>query len=196
MAETRVTPRQNFIAALEGKEPPLGVPHFELVFFLTMEAFGKVHPSHRNYHQWGQMEEKERQLHREEMARIFVYTAERYEHSAIFLHPNPGTEDEICRLVDIVRDMTGDRYFLMLHGDATYGIPSGNHMEAFSARIVEDREKLLADAGRMVDDALAQARQAARQAKDFARADALRKELQAQGWTVEDTAAGPRLKRA
>lgn len=39
-----MTPRDRFILALEPK-PLLGrVPHFELVFFLTMEAFGKVHP--------------------------------------------------------------------------------------------------------------------------------------------------------
>ena len=56
-----------------------------------MEAFGKVHPRHRNYGQWDQMEEKERQLHRRDMADLYIATAERYEHSAIFLHPNPGT---------------------------------------------------------------------------------------------------------
>ena len=44
--------------------------------------------------------------------------------------------------------------------------------------------------------ALADARQAARKARDFARADALRDELQAKGWLVEDTPKGPRLKRA
>lgn len=39
-------------------------------------------------------------------------------------------------------------------------------------------------------------RQQARRAKDFARADVLRDELAAQGWIVEDTADGPRVKRA
>ena len=39
-----MTPREKFIMALEGKQPPGRVPHFELVFFLTMEAFGRVHP--------------------------------------------------------------------------------------------------------------------------------------------------------
>ena len=43
--------------------------------------------------------------------------------------------------------------------------------------------------------ALAEERQAARKAKDFARADALRKQLDDLGWTVEDTPKGPRLKR-
>jgi cysteinyl-tRNA synthetase len=43
--------------------------------------------------------------------------------------------------------------------------------------------------------ALAEARQAARGAKDFRRADALRDELKARGWVVEDTPKGPKLKR-
>jgi cysteinyl-tRNA synthetase len=42
---------------------------------------------------------------------------------------------------------------------------------------------------------LLEARQAARKAKDFPRADALRGELQAKGWTIEDTPKGPRLRR-
>ncbi len=104
-----MTPRDRFIAALD-RQPLTGrVPHFELVFFLTMEAFGKVHPSHRSYHQWDQMEEKEHRLHREDMADLFIATAERFDHSAIFLHPNPGTPEESMRLVDLVREKTGDK---------------------------------------------------------------------------------------
>lgn len=123
-----MTPREQFIAALE-RHPPSGrVPHFELVFFLTMEAFGKVHPSHRNYHQWDQMTESERRLHRNDMADVFIMTAERYEHNAIFVHPNPGRDDEAFRLIDLIREKTGDRYFLMLHGDTTYSIPDGRTM--------------------------------------------------------------------
>ena len=38
-------------------------------------------------------------------------------------------------------------------------------------------------------------RQAARKAKDFKRADAIRVELKAQGWMIEDTPKGARLKR-
>ena len=43
--------------------------------------------------------------------------------------------------------------------------------------------------------ALADERQAARKAKDWPRADALRAELDAKGWILEDTPKGPRLKR-
>jgi uroporphyrinogen decarboxylase len=146
-----MTPRERFIAALN-RQPLTGlVPHFELVFFLTMEAFGKVHPSHRAYGQWDQMEAKERDLHIRDMAGLFVATAERYEHSAIFLHQNPHRMDVTLRLIDAVRELSGDRYFLMLHGDATYGIPSGGGMTDFAVRMVDDPEGLKAGAQAMVD---------------------------------------------
>jgi cysteinyl-tRNA synthetase len=43
--------------------------------------------------------------------------------------------------------------------------------------------------------ALLEGRQAARKAKDFKRADAIRDELKSKGWIIEDTPKGPRLKR-
>jgi cysteinyl-tRNA synthetase len=43
--------------------------------------------------------------------------------------------------------------------------------------------------------ALLDARQAARKAKDFKRSDEIRAELQAKGWTIEDTPKGPKLKK-
>ena len=150
-------PRERFISALE-RRPLVGrVPHFELVFFLTMEAFGKVHPSHRHYGQWNQMEEQERQLHRNDMADIYIATAERFEHDAIFIHPNPDTVEETMRLVDIIREKTGDRYFILRHGDATFSIPDGDHMAEFSYRIADEPEKLESDAAARVDEALRRA---------------------------------------
>ncbi len=123
-----MTPRERFIAALERRPVAGRVPHFELVFYLTMEAFGKVHPGQRAYHQWKQMSETERQLHRNEIADTFIMTARRYEHNAIYLHPNPGDEEESLRMVDLVREKTGDEFFLMLGADSTYSIPSGSKM--------------------------------------------------------------------
>ena len=155
-------PRERFIAALEGR-PMIGrVPHFELVFFLTMEAFGKIHPSHRHYGQWIQMTEVERQLHREDMADLFIATAERYEHDAIFLHPNPGDEAEVLRLIDLVREKSGDRYFLMIHGDATFSIPGGDAMSAFAYRLVDDPEGLKQEAALHVKRALERAERISR----------------------------------
>lgn len=154
---THLTPRQRFIAALERKPIAGRVPHFELVFYLTMEAFGKVHPTHRHYAQWDQMEEKERQLHREDIAGVYIQTAERYEHSAIFIHDNPNTLDECLRIVDVLREKSGDKYFLMRHGDATFSIPDGNAMYDFSYRVADEPEKLHAEAQRMVDEAVRRA---------------------------------------
>jgi cysteinyl-tRNA synthetase len=42
---------------------------------------------------------------------------------------------------------------------------------------------------------LLEERQAARKAKDFKRSDAIRDELKAKGWMIEDTPKGPRLKQ-
>ncbi len=43
--------------------------------------------------------------------------------------------------------------------------------------------------------ALLEQRQAARQSRNFGRADEIRNELKAKGWVIEDTAKGPKLKR-
>ncbi len=152
-----LTPRERFAAALDRRPLTGRVPHFELVFFLTMEAFGQVHPSHRQYGQWEQMTETERQLHRDNMADLYVRTAERFEHSAIFLHPNPNTLDETLRLIDLVREKSGDRYFLLLHGDATYGIPGGDRLFDFVYRLADEPGQMKNEAAARVEKALAKA---------------------------------------
>jgi len=157
-----MTPRERFIAALKRKPLTGRVPHFELVYFLTMETFGKVHPVHRAYAQWDQMSEKERYLHRNEMAEIFIATAERFEHSAIFLHPNPGSIEEEMRLIDLVREKSGDKYFLMFHGDATFSVPGGSDMVEFSYRLKDEPAKVKEEAGNMVRSALERAEKLAR----------------------------------
>ena len=67
-----MTPREEFIMALEGKQPPGRVPHFELEFFLTMEVFGRVHAHHRDFVQWDQMSANERKLHTRDIADLYV----------------------------------------------------------------------------------------------------------------------------
>lgn len=146
-----LTPRERFIAALERRSPPGRVPHFELVFFLTMEAFGKVHPSCREYSQWHQMTETERKLHRRDIARIYFDTAERYAHDAIFVHPNPGSVEEEMLLLDEIRELDGGRYFLLMHGDPTFAIPNGQGMEEMSLRMLENADEVDAEAKRSVD---------------------------------------------
>ena len=143
-------PRQRFLDALDRRPPRGRVPHFELVFFLTMEAFGKVHPHHRSYHQWDQMEEQERERHRRDIAGLYLATCERFGHDAILLHPNPDREDETLRLIDRIREMSGARYALFLHGDATYGLPTGSRMMAFVEQLAEEPDRVKAEAARRV----------------------------------------------
>jgi uroporphyrinogen decarboxylase len=165
-AMVAASPRMRFAAALRREALPGLVPHFELVFFLTMEAFGRVHPSHRVYHQWQQMTLRERDLHRRDMADLYLDTARRYGHDAILLHPNPGGLDEQVALIQTVRQRGGGDYFLMLHGDATFAIPDGQGMEHMSLRMLEEPDGVDAEATRRVDDAIARA-QALRQRTDL-----------------------------
>jgi len=152
-----MTPRERFIKALK-REPLTGrVPHFELVFFLTMEAFGKVHPSHRQYSQWDQMKEAERQLHREDMADLYIATAEKYEHSAIMIHPNPRRQEERHKMIETLRNKCGDKYYLMYDYDVTYSLPHGDKMLEFTYRLADEPEKMKAEAEAQVNDALEKA---------------------------------------
>lgn len=149
------TPREKFTAALERRPIRGRVPHFELDFFLTMEAIGKVQASQRSYSQWNQMEEKERQMHRNEMAEIYIAVAEKYEHSAIFIHPNPGLPEETLRIINLIREKTGNRYFLMKHGDVTFGIPeNGDVLREFCYDLKLSPDKLKAVAEKNVNEML------------------------------------------
>lgn len=146
-----MTERERFIKALR-REPLEGhCPTFELDFFLTLEAVGKIHASQQHFDQWKQMSGKEQNMHIDYAADTFIEVAEKYRHSAIFVHPNPGDFDSTVRLLEAIREKSGDRYFLMLHGDVTFGIPNGNDMMVFTARMYEDEEALKAEAQKRLE---------------------------------------------
>lgn len=154
-----MTLRDDFIAALELKPPRGRVPHFELVFYLTMEAFGRVHPTHRSFHQWTQMSENERKLHRRDVADLYVATARRFEQAGILFHPPAGwQEDDIRLCFEQIREISGNEFLLMLHGDATYGLPSGGNMMDFVMKLAEQTDEMKASAQRNVEGALTRGR--------------------------------------
>ncbi len=66
------------------------------------------------------------------------------------------------------------------HVDEIFGLANGSPAPA---AVSSELEALLAE------------RQEARKAKDFKRSDAIRDALKVKGWLIEDTAAGPRLKK-
>lgn len=149
------TPREAFLAALR-RQPPTGrVPHFELVFYLTMEAFGRMHPEHRQYPQWDQMTPAEQQRHREDVVQLHLDVARRYGHGAVFLrHRIPGGLDETLRLVDLLRERAGSECAIFLGGDTTYGIPGGDKMEEWCAWLYENIEEAKRQASEKVDRAM------------------------------------------
>src|SRR5215472_8893433 len=99
----------------------------------------------------------------------------------------------------------------------TKGAPDSNVLEHFSAALAEnsmtagqaaaalaawEKADSVLGVGAAAEaeipsdiNALLEARQAARKAKDFKRADAIRDELKTKGWTIEDTPKGARLKK-
>lgn len=151
-----MTPREKFIMALEGKQPPGRVPHMELVFFLTMEAFGRVHPSHRRFGQWDQMSKKEKEAQRRDIADLYIQIARKYEQSTIFYHGPGGWKDhaDTIRTLELIREMSGQEFFLMVHGDATYSLPSGNDMMDFVGKIADEPQEVKDQAERNVDRVL------------------------------------------
>ncbi len=137
-----MTNRERFIRTLKCEKIGGRVPTFELVFFLTMEAFGRVHPSQRHYAQWNQMSGDEKRLHIEDLADLYIQTAKRYGHSAIFIHPNPDDFESTQWLLETIREKSGDEYFIMMHGDPTWAIPSGDNMMEFAVKMYEMPEEL------------------------------------------------------
>lgn len=140
--ENGLTGRERFSAALRREKIIGHVPQFELVFFLTMEVLGKVHPSHRYYEQWNQMSKTEQSLQINDMADIYIDIAKKYHHDAIFVHPNPSDIDNTKWLLETIREKSGNEFFLLMHGDTTCSIPDGDHMMEFSCQMYEEPEKI------------------------------------------------------
>jgi cysteinyl-tRNA synthetase len=110
-----------------------------------------------------------------------------------------GLEDDLnisatlAALFNLVRDLNKALDGNMFSGaDARAALATLRRLDTVLATLDVDRagDEAPADIRQLADDRLA-----ARKARDFARADTLRQELTARGWTVEDTPAGPRLKK-
>ena len=137
-----MTEKQRFVKALK-REPMDGlVPHFELVFYLTMEALGKVHPSHRWFHQWKQMSASERKLQINDIADTYNGTARKYGHSAIIVQAAADDQESTRPVLEAIRERSGDEYFILLHGDPTCAIPDGGSLEEFVVQLYEEPEKI------------------------------------------------------
>lgn len=149
-----MTHRERFHKTLECEAIGGQVPTMELVFFLTMEVFGKVHPAHRNYYQWNQMSYEEKKCHINDIADLQIAVAKRYDHSAILAYPTTGDMEAHKWLLEAIREKTGDEYSLLWQYDPTWEIPNGSNMMEFSIKMYEDPESLHDISKRRVDEAL------------------------------------------
>lgn len=146
-----MTHRERFIRTLKCELVAGQVPTFELVFFLTMEALGKVHPQHRSYHQWSQMSRKEQKRHIDDVAQVHIDIARKYGHSAIFFQSAPGGFEGHVQALERIRELTGDEYFIINYSDPTWPMPDGDHMMDFSAMMYEEPEKLCDETKRRME---------------------------------------------
>jgi len=148
-----MTHKQRAICALTGGTPDY-VPTMELVFHITQEVFG------RDWYWPPQLEaaagaERERMLRHN--AALYVQIAERYDYSVIMMNKAAGAPD-LAALVRYIRELAGDQYLLMAHGDATYGIPNGEHLLDFTYWIYDHPDEAHEQAARQVDEALERGR--------------------------------------
>ncbi len=154
LKEHPMTPRDEFIAAWAAALRPANVPHFDWSSTLRWRpsARSPTPAPTASGTRW----RKRRALHRNEMADIYIQTAERYEHNAIFIHPNPGKRGR-----GLSPDRTDSREIgrpLRHRETRRHDVQraGGDHMQAFAYRLVDRPEKVHAEAAAMVDKALAQ----------------------------------------
>ena len=149
-----MTHKERFIKTLQREQVPGFVPTFEAAFYLTMESVGRISPHQRYFSQWNQMSSNEKNAHIADIADLYIKIAEKYGHSAIFVHPNPGDLDNTVRLLTKIRELSNDEYYICMHGDPTYAIPDGAHMTEFSERLYDDPDGILADQEKTMNDML------------------------------------------
>jgi len=87
---------------------------------------------------------------------------------------------------DVVKDKElacSEKYYLLLDFDKIFGLNLDKAQRKTEEETPEEIKKLLED------------RQTAREAKDWAKSDEIRKQIQALGWEVEDTGEGQKTKK-
>lgn len=151
-----MTHRERAATALDRGQPD-HVPTFELVFHETEHDFdgrtffGAPSPPDST----GKSIEEMIRYN----AQLYVDVARRFDHDIIFLASGmpPEVEDHAQGIVDTtqaIRDLTGDEYMIMAHGDGTFGIPSGEHMSNFIFWLADKPEEAKDQAKRQVEGML------------------------------------------
>lgn len=139
-----MTPRERLLAALRFEPYEGPVPHLELEFQLAEELFGERSLRADEYQRLAPHQRRDALVRN---ARLWIRIARRFDYSAI-----TGTHwlplDAQLESFQIIRELSGNRFMLSAFGDGTQAIPSGSQMAAFSYRIADDPERLMAELDR------------------------------------------------
>lgn len=146
-----MTPRQKMINALELREPKGLVPIWELPFNISKELCGR---DFHNGQEWEKATKKEVDKMIYENAEIYIEIAKRLDYSGLFI--THGHEMEVAKTI---KRMVGNKYFLAVHGDATYSIPTGSDMTNFIVELFEHPDEMKRQAEKMVTEALERGKQ-------------------------------------
>ncbi|MDD5707978.1 MAG: uroporphyrinogen decarboxylase family protein, partial [Kiritimatiellae bacterium] len=149
-----MTHKQRAIVALTGGTPDY-VPTFEMAFQLTEEAFG------RSFHQgpeYDGLPEEDRLALCRDNAALYLEIARRYEHSIVMVAHAPSSifpqrDMELVYTMRCIRAQAlaaGEDYLLITHGDATFAIPEGDHLERMIAWLADEPERLHAEAEQLI----------------------------------------------
>ncbi len=134
------------------------VPHFELVFFPTLEAVGKMHPWNRILDQWDQMASSEKTAQINDIAETYVAYGRKYNHSALVItEAREMPFDAYIKIVERIREISGNEFFLLKSSDPTMPIPSGENMVEISAMMYEEPERLIEKTKKLQNVILSQA---------------------------------------
>jgi len=134
---------------------PDQVPAFELEFQLTQELLGKEFIELAN---WQGLPQAERERNIAYTAELYLEIAEAMEYSAIMAVQPRGDLISKYEVVKKMRELSGNKYFMLIHDGGTYYIPDGNELEAFCFRIADDPDGVKRQADEMVDAAIARAK--------------------------------------
>jgi len=139
---------------------PDQVPTFELEFQLTEELLGKSFYGNREFElPFDYENEREREKMIEKNAQLYVEIAEELEHSIIMITSGRGFDD-VLDTVQAIKDISGDRYMIIVHGDGTFSIPDGEEMVEMAHWLYKEKEEAKAEARRMADEAIKRAERA------------------------------------
>ena len=143
-----MTHRERAITALECRVPDR-VPHFELVFKLSLEMFGKEMVTSK---QLQGLSQKEIDYKLEENANFMVEVYDALDYSIVPIdYLNLEHSVQTAKILD--RLLKGQK-LIMCKGDGTFAIPDGNKMYDFAYRIADDPDEVHEEARRKLEAAI------------------------------------------